>query len=454
MAEFDVIVVGGGAAGSRAALAAASAGLKVALFDENDGVEEPLDRAGVDGVAAGTVTSFSSHAVWSVTGEYRVDAVGPHGTVHCKARALIVACGATELVVPFEGWTSPGVITPATFAKLLRSQRLQGRTTLVAGCGPWLAAVAAQTIECGGEVEAIVDLGAAAEWGRARAAMSGRPDLLVQRLSWWRTIRAAGTPRYGRSALVRVEPLGQRLRATLARCNAAGEALDTVPTILLADCIVVCHGFIPATEITRLLRARHCYSPQAGGWIAVADEDGRTSRSMLYVAGDAAGIAGEEAAATHGELVGLACAFDLAAPMSLQLRRRLESARREHQRSAVLGRAMVSPMALSAARLEGISAETIVCRCEDVTRAEIDAACDEGAHDMNQLKAWTRCGMGPCQGRMCADVAAQLLMQRVGASRESVGCFTARTPLRPVTVEALTGDFEYADIAIPQAAPL
>jgi bacterioferritin-associated ferredoxin len=112
-------------------------------------------------------------------------------------------------------------------------------------------------------------------------------------------------------------------------------------------------------------------------------------------------------------------------------------------------------MALRPGQVQGIQPETIVCRCEEVTRADIDAACDAGARDMNQLKAWTRCGMGLCQGRNCGDIAGELLMWRAGAaSRERVGYFTVRTPLRPVTTGTLTGDFRYEDIAIPTAAPL
>jgi NAD(P)H-nitrite reductase large subunit len=116
---------------------------------------------------------------------------------------------------------------------------------------------------------------------------------------------------------------------------------------------------------------------------------------------------------------------------------------------------MAQLMALRPGHIDSIEPQTIVCRCEDVTRAEIDAACDAGARDVNQLKAWTRCGMGPCQGRTCEDVAAELLAARAhGGLRERAGCFSARTPLRPMTVEALTGDFSYDDIPIPKAAPL
>jgi bacterioferritin-associated ferredoxin len=284
--------------------------------------------------------------------------------------------------------------------------------------------------------------------------MLGRPDLLRQGFKWWNAIRRAGTPRYARHTIVRVEPLGERLRTTLAPCDAAGRVIDGERTTVVSDCIAVGHGLTPSSEITRLLRAKHRYSRAAGGWIALADADGRTSRPLLFVAGDGAGIAGAAAAATHGTLAGLACARDLGAPQLPDVER-IAKLRDAHRDASRFGHAMAKLMALRAGHVDSIAPDTIVCRCEDVTRAEIDAACDAGAHDVNQLKAWTRCGMGPCQGRTCGDVASELLMRRLGAaSREDVGCFSARTPLRPVTIEALTGEFSYDDIPIPKAAPL
>ncbi|HEB3530207.1 FAD-dependent oxidoreductase [Burkholderia cenocepacia] len=474
MTDFDLVVLGGGPAGANAALAAAGAGLKVALFDENRTIggqvyRAPVDPRPVDGdaeredgdalraaVETSDVSVFTDHAVWSIGGNYRIDAVGPRGLVQCNARALVVATGTTERVVPFDGWTTPGVIGLAAATILLKSQhRLPGRTTLVAGCGPLLAAVAAKTILKGGLVVGIADLAGHADWLRTLPSMSGRPGLLRQGFDWWRVIRRAGVPIHSRHTIVRVEPHGERLLATLARCDAAGRPIDNARTTVIADCVAVGHGLTPSTDVTRLLGASHRYSRDAGGWIASADDDGRTSRSGLYVAGDAAGIAGAAAAAIHGKLAGNACALDLSAPDVARVTERLDSLRRAYRKAARAGRAMARLMALRPGQADAIGADTIICRCEDVRRSEIDAAIDAGALDINQLKAWTRCGMGPCQGRTCGDIAGELLASRAEVgTREAAGCLTARAPLRPVPIGALTGTFCYDDIPIPQAAPL
>ena len=476
MPDFDVLVLGGGPAGVNAALAASAVGLKVALFDENAAAGGQVYRAPVSAAAPLTadqqaeqpgdtlrrelaqsaVTTYFNHVVWAVTADFRVDAAGPAGPMHCTGRALIVAAGTTERIVPFDGWTTPGVIGLAAATILLKSQGiLPGRSTLVAGCGPLLAAVAAKTIEGGGKVEAIADMAGLGNWGRTLPAMMSRPDLMREGFHWWQEISRAGAPILSRHTILKVEPADDGLRATLAPCDAAGRPVSGKRRSVVADCIAVGHGLTPSTEITRLLRAEHRYSRQAGGWIAVADMDGRTSRPRLYVAGDGAGIAGAAAASHHGTLAGLACAIDLGAADTDQLWSHVPAARQAHAKAARFGRSMAQLMALRPGHIDSIGPQTIVCRCEDVTRAEIDAACDAGAHDVNQLKAWTRCGMGPCQGRTCGDVAAELLAARApGGSRERAGCFSARTPLRPVTVEALTGNFSYDDIPIPKAAPL
>ena len=115
--------------------------------------------------------------------------------------------------------------------------------------------------------------------------------------------------------------------------------------------------------------------------------------------------------------------------------------------------AMAGLMRFRPGMLDGIAGDTVVCRCEDVTRDEIETAIASGANEVNQLKHFTRCGMGPCQGRMCGEIAAELVAARVG-SREAAGQWTARPPLRPVPLSGVLGEFRYEDIPIPEPAPL
>lgn len=474
---LDLLVIGAGPAGARAALRAQSLGLRVLLVDENpdaggqvwrplppgfarraDVPPTPETREG-DALRAALrqagVACLFGHKVWNIGSDLRTDVIGPAGSLSRRPRALLVATGTTERVVPFEGWTLPGVIGLAAATLLLKSQHvLPGRRTVVAGSGPLLLAVATGILKAGGELVAVVDLASRSEWLRTLPALAGRPDLLSQGLRWQLQLRAAGVPFYRRHTVSSVEAEDGGLRVRIGAVEADGRPRAGVRTVTLqADAVAVGHGLVPGTEVTRLLRARHVYVRERGGWVAQIDDDCRTSVPGLYLAGDGAGIAGAAAAAVHGEIAATACAHDLGAIDAAAFERLRAPLHRQWARAARFGRAMARLMALRDGAVEGIAPETVVCRCEDVTRGELDAAAHGGASDMNQLKAWTRCGMGPCQGRTCGDVAGAVLAAHAG-SREAAGCFTGRAPLRPVSVAELAGTYTYADIPIPKAAPL
>ena len=115
---------------------------------------------------------------------------------------------------------------------------------------------------------------------------------------------------------------------------------------------------------------------------------------------------------------------------------------------------MARMMALRPALVEAIPPETIICRCEGITRAGLEAAAAAGAASMNQVKQFTRCGMGPCQGRSCGEAAGAILAAYHGVTPAELGFTTGRLPLRPVPMEAILGAFDYADIPVPAPAPL
>jgi NADPH-dependent 2,4-dienoyl-CoA reductase/sulfur reductase-like enzyme len=474
--KIDLLVMGAGPAGARAALRAKASGLSVVLIDQNNDaggqVWRPLPEGfsrlpGIvpadearDGDAlrlelrqAGVLCLYG-HKVWNVGSNLRTDVISPEGSVSWFPSALLVATGTTERVIPFTGWTAPGVMGLAAATILLKSQNmLPGRRTLVAGCGPLLLAVANGILKAGGEVAAVVDLASRTQWLRTLSALKERPDLLWQGLRWQANLRLAGVPVLYRHGIESVVSTPGGFDARVQSVDASGAPVGGAARMFSVDGVTVGHGLVPSTDVTLLLRAKHRYAAERGGWVAESDEMGRTSVPGLFVAGDGAGVAGAAAAGAHGELAALACAYDLGRMSAENYADERSALLAQWRKPARFGRAMAGLMALREGAVAAIKPDTVVCRCEDVTRAEIDAAAHEGARDMNQLKAWTRCGMGPCQGRTCSDVAGALLALHVG-SREAVGCFTGRAPLRPVSLAEVAGQYTYADIPIPKAAPI
>lgn len=466
----QLVVLGAGPAGIEAAMAAARHGVETLIVDQAQRPGGQVYRAlpetvsvadkrklGPDfeigeglrsALAASPVGTALGHTVWRVAAGFTVDAMGPQGAASWTCQKLIAATGAHERIVPFPGWTRPGVIGLAAATILLKSQQmLPGRSVVVAGCGPLIAAVAAAIIKGGGHVAAVADIASPLDWIRAAPQLAARPDLLARGLQWLRLIRSANVPILFRHTVVRAHGDDDGVTGvSLARVDAAGRPLDgAVPREVGADCLAIGHGLIPSTDATRALRARHVFDEQRGGWCVQRDAAFRTSVPGLYVCGDAAGIRGASAAALQGWLAGLTAARDLGRIGQSDYEQEAAKIRAQLRRADRFGAAMTRLMAPRMGMTAAIAPETVVCRCEDVTRAEIDDALATGAVDLNQLKSWTRAGMGPCQGRMCGETVGALAAATLG-DRVKAGAWTGRAPLRPVPVAALIGDYRYEDI--------
>jgi thioredoxin reductase/bacterioferritin-associated ferredoxin len=469
-ASFDAIVIGGGPAGIGAALAASHRGLSVVLLDEQCEAGGQVYRAKPAEFAAHANSRSSDHSdgdalrselaasnvvarfdrrVWLVTPGFNVKTLAGETIESYDAPRLIVATGASERIIPVPGWTLPGVVGLAGATILLKSQRmLPGRRCVVAGAGPLLAAVAVGILEGGGEVAAIVDLATRGEWLAALPAMTARPDLLKRGAAWFLKLAASHVPILHGHHVVRVEGRDAVERVVVAPVDGDGRRVAGAERVVNADALAIGHGLVPSTDITRLLRAEHDYDERAGGWIARSDGCGRSTIDGLYVAGETSGIAGAAAALERGRVAGLALAADAGRGDAAAL----ESAQDAAARAERFGGAMAALMRARPGLAAEIPSDCVVCRCEDVERREIDEALQAGARDVNQLKSWTRCGMGPCQGRICGETAAMLVAQRFG-SREAAGQFTGRPPLRPVPSRALIGEYDYADLKLPPPAP-
>jgi len=473
--SLDLAVIGAGPAGGSAALEAARLGLSVALVEESAAPGGQVWRAPGAGLAAGTDPDAMAGAalraaiaaapierlfgarVWLIGRAehgFRIDLVREGRAETIEARALLLATGAHERIVPFPGWTLPGVIGLAAATILLKSQRmLPGRRVVVAGCGPLLAVVAAGILKAGGQVAAVVDLDSRTGWLAALPALAARPDLLAQGAGWVARILRAGVPIFSRHTVIAAEGTDAVQHVRIAPCDADGAPMPgAAARVIEADALAIGHGLVPDTAATRLLRAEHRFDPDRGGWHAVRDAEMQSSVPGLWLAGETGGIGGAAVAELSGRMAGASVAHAAGRLDGAAYRAIAEPLRARLAKASRAGAAMARKMRAREAMVAAIAPDTVVCRCEDVTRAEIEAAIADGAGDVNQLKQWTRCGMGPCQGRMCGEAAAGILARHVGG-REAAGLWTGRAPLRPVPMQALLGDFDYADIPIPPPAP-
>jgi len=480
----DVIVIGAGPAGAEAAITAAEGGLRVLVLDEQGAAGGQVWRAPVGGfpgkgdaeaaagaalrerLSASSARALFAHRVWSVVREtpvdgggapgFRVDAVGPEGNLSLRAPHLVVATGAHERVVPFPGWTLPGVIGLAAATILLKSHGLApGRRVVMAGCGPLLVAVAAGLVGAGVEVLAVADLARRRDWLARLPAVLGRPALAVRGAAWSVRATLSGARLLPAHGVRRAEGRDGVERVVLGPVDASGAARAGAETVFEADALVVGHGLTTACEVTRMLRADHRFSRLQGGWMPQVDEHFETTIPGLFAIGDGAGVRGQQIASLAGRRVGLALgarAVSVRAPRSATAD--FQAVDRQLARARPFSDAMAGLMAQRAGQVAAIGADTVVCRCEDVTRAEIDAAIDQSAGSIDQLKHLTRCGMGPCQGRYCGDTVQELMAVRLRQPREAVGQWTGRPPLRPVSLGELVGSFSYDDIPIPKPAPL
>ena len=202
------------------------------------------------------------------------------------------------------------------------------------------------------------------------------------------------------------------------------------------------------------MRAEHIYDEQKGGWIAKVDRFLRSSVSGVYLAGDGAGISGALAATDKGLLASSALLFDEKFISQKEFDNNTYKILKKLDKYEVFAKAISKLNSTPKKLIESIDNGTVICRCEDITKSEILRAVDQGAKDINQIKSWTRLGMGPCQGRTCHYAASKIVAEYLNCEIDNLGYLTGRSPIRPVPLDRVLGDFDYEKITKVEAAPL
>ncbi|MCL6670988.1 NAD(P)/FAD-dependent oxidoreductase [Streptomyces panaciradicis] len=436
-------VIGAGPAGLAATLAAAARGLRVTLVDsaaEAGGqfyrqpaaelrarrpqalhhqwrVWERLRDDLRGHLRAGTVRHLTDHHVWFVerrSADFVVHALlGPEqeDPATVRADAVLLATGGYEQVLPFPGWTLPGVVTAGGAQAMLKgSLVVPGRAAVVAGTGPLLLPVATALAAAGVDVAALVESAAPRAFVRHLRPLVSQPGKLAE-----------GALYAARSARHRVRPLfrhavveahgTERLEAvTVAALDAEGRVRPGTGRRIACDTLAVSHGMLAHTDLAESLGCR------LDGQVVHVDDEQRTDVPGVWAAGEATGIGGSALALVEGRIAGRSAAARLTGtePDRAEWATALKSRTRLREFAAALDGVYRPPAHWS----EQVTDETVVCRCEEVTAGAVRAAVEDlGAGDPRTVKLLTRAGMGWCQGRICAPAVAGLAGCRPTPSR-------------------------------------
>jgi NAD(P)H-nitrite reductase large subunit len=191
---------------------------------------------------------------------------------------------------------------------------------------------------------------------------------------------------------------------------------------------------MPSNEILRALGCRHAFDPARGHLVTERDDACRTSVPHIYAVGDCTGLGGAPAAEAEGIIAGLAAARSLGlVPAAAQERStaRAQARLRRHRRfQAGLWELFAAPRLLT----ELAGPQTVICRCEELTLAEIEAGFDGSTRSIGALKRATRAGMGRCQGRYCGPILAALAAVRQGRSLDEAEHWAPRPPAKPIRI--------------------
>lgn len=455
MSDFDLLVIGGGPAGLAAAVQARALGLTVALVDEQPEpggqIYRAVERAEAEGRAAtlgdeyrhglGLAKAFrdcgatylASHQAWQVERDGRVYVSDGAASRALSGKRVLVAVGAMERPVPVPGWTLPGVMSVGSAQILLKTTGLlPDEGVWLAGSGPLALAYAQQVVASGGRLAGFLDTSRfsrrrAALFGHWRGALRGR-RYIMKGLSYYTSVRASGMRIV--EGVEAVEALGegqvQKVRWRV------GSTWESAP----ATGLLLHEGVIPNTHVTQSIGCAHAWDAAQMCFRPVVDAFGATDVEAIFVAGDCGGIGGARVAEQRGRIAALGVAASLGRIAAAERDRQAQPFRAELDDHFAI-RGFLDAMYPPPPELLAPADDVVACRCEGITAGRIREAVTLGCRGPNQVKSFTRCGMGPCQGRMCGPTVTGIVAAALSVSPEEAGALRIRPPLKPLKLGEL-----------------
>lgn len=454
MDDRPPVVVGAGPAGCRAAVTLAAAGLAPIVIDEAPASGGQIYRRVPPGFARPYQALYGFDAAKARRLHEAFDGIAPgidyrpetlvwdlrQGALHCVSGGqdreisygdLVLAPGARDRIIPFPGWTLPGVYTLGGAQVALKYQGCAiGRRVVFMGTGPLLYLVAWQYASAGGGVVAVLDTAPSAAKRRALPGLLRGGSTFAKGLWYVAGLRARGVVVASGIRPIAAEPKNDAVTALVYR-DAAGARRR-----LACDAIAFGFGLSSETQLADLAEVPFAFDAIQQQFLPQRDLTGRTPVRGVYLAGDGAGIAGADAAELSGERAALAILADRGHAVD---EARVAAIERALRKIAGFRVALETAFPFPVEIASGMPDETIVCRCEGVTAGELRRAARVlDAGEINRAKAFTRCGMGRCQGRICGPSAAIVLAAALDLQPERIGRLRGQPPVKPIPVATIS----------------
>ena len=451
--QFDIVIVGAGPAGMSAAIEAAKHGATVCLLDEQQRAGGQIYRnvaqtkpaqakiLGKDYLAGGhlvqelgqsAVDHRAGVTVWNVGEDGAVTYSRDERAGQVHGQHVIIANGATERPVPIPGWTLPGVITAGAAQIMMKSDGLVAQNAVLVGSGPLLYLVATQLLAAGAPPKALV------ETQTRQNLMSALPHFLGAVKDWKQlgkgmrfllALKRAKVPRYTAASEIAVEGT-DHAQAVTFRAGGTEHRIET-------DMVLLHQGVVPNTQISRSLKLDHRFDDIQRCFHPVIDALGQSSHPLFSLEGDGAGIGAAQVAALSGRLAALN-ALAAVGQIDAAVRDTQAAGLIKARRSELSIRPFLDVLYTPPEEVFAPADDTIICRCEEVRAGDIRKFAAMGCDGPNRTKVFSRCGMGPCQGRNCGLTVTEILAAEHKRSQNEIGAFRMRAPLKPVTLSELS----------------
>lgn len=446
-----VVIVGAGPAGTRAAEACVQAGVRPIVLDEGrrdggqiyrrqpDNFTRPYAKlygseAGraqalhetFDGLK-GAVDYRPETLVWNIAGGHIWTASQTYADT-LPFDALLLCTGATDRLMPVKGWQFAGSYSLGGAQVALKSQAVSiGHKVVFMGSGPLLYLVASQYVEAGANVVAVLDT------AHYSARIKALPDLLaVPSVLWNGVALTMKLKRAGVAVHNGIKPLEIKGNADSGVSGVRFRTGAGAEQEIICDAVAMGHHLRPETQLADLARCAFAFDPGTRQWLPKRDGDGRSSVAGVYLAGDGAKILGARSAEASGRLAALAALGDLGLPVD---KGEMASLRGDVGTYAKFARGLAKAFPWPSEQASQLPDDAILCRCEGVTAGDLRGVMREtGAKEANRAKAFSRVGMGRCQGRYCGLAAAELIAAEAGVPVEQVGRLRGQAPVKPLTI--------------------